>query len=121
MLRRLTIATLLLMLGISMTLNVSSAGASAIPQSVPVVRATTPAKTTLAGTVRISRLRVRDGASVRTKTRFTLTRNTRVTVLGLSTNRHWLKIQTSDGRVGWVSAAYIKLIGGRFRNLPTVQ
>src|SRR5258706_1416272 len=64
---------------------------------------------------------VREGASVRTRTIFTLLRNVHVTGLGLSTNRHWLKIQTEDGKVGWVSAAYIKLVGGRFRNLPTVQ
>jgi uncharacterized protein YgiM (DUF1202 family) len=69
----------------------------------------------------VSGLRVREGASIRTRWMFKLARNVKVTVLGLSTNRHWLKIQTAEGKIGWVLAVYIKLIGGRFRNLPTVQ
>ena len=121
MFRRLTIAIVLCLLAMSMWLNVSIAtAATAISTPVPVVRVAVT-KTILPGVVRISRLRVREGASIRTRTIFTLLRNVHVTVLGLSTNRHWLKIQTGDGKIGWVSAAYIKLVGGRFRNLPTVQ
>ena len=122
MLRWLTLAGTLLLLAVSMTFGTTSAiAATPTPFAVPFSRTGTVTKTTLPGVIFVTRLRVREGASIRTKTMFTLLRNTHVTVLGLSTNHHWLKIQTADGRVGWVSAAYVKLLNGHFRNLPAVQ
>lgn len=117
--RTLTISTALFVL--FATLFVSAPLAANAASSIAAVRVTTPVKTPLPGIVRVFGLRVREGASIRTRWMFKLSRNTKVTVLGLSTNHHWLKIQTVDGRIGWVSAAYIKLVGGRFVNLPIVQ
>jgi uncharacterized protein YgiM (DUF1202 family) len=50
-----------------------------------------------------------------------LKHNEVVAVLGANKFRTWLKVQTSTGTVGWVSAFYINLIGGRLRALPVVQ
>src|SRR5262249_23598573 len=103
------------------TLFVSSPLSAKATSSASAVSAATPVKTPLPGIVRVSGLRVREGASVRTRWMFKLARNTKVTVLGLSHNHHWLKIQTADGKIGWVSAEFIRWVGGRFVNFPAVQ
>ena len=115
--RTLTFTTALSLLFTMLFVGTPLAANAAV--SSAAVRATTPVKSPLPGIVRVFGLRVREGASIRWM--FKLSRNTKVTVLGLSSNHHWLKIRTADGRIGWVSAAYIKLVGGRFINLPIVQ
>ncbi len=97
------------------TASVSAVAAASTPTPAP------SGFTTLTGISRVYFLRVRDAASTRAKRLFFLQRGDKVTVLGISKNRRWLKILTQDGKIGWVSGFYIKLVGGHVSNLETVQ
>ncbi len=43
-----------------------------------------------------------------------------VTVLGRNTEGTWLHIRTNQGLVGWVSAAWVRLLTGSVMSLPIV-
>ncbi len=77
--------------------------------------------TTLSGVVSTPRLRGRDAATLRGKKIASLAEGQIVTILGIHTNRRWLKIRTGDGIVGWVSVFYIRLVGGELKLLAFVE
>ena len=77
--------------------------------------------TTITGIDKVSRLRVRESASLRSKVLFLLIRGQSVNILGVSAAHSWLKIETMDGKIGWASVPFIRLVGGKLSKLPVVQ
>ena len=84
-------------------------------------RASSPAATTITGTIRsrVARLRASPGTRSAVITR--LSRGQTVVVLGALKRWHWLKVELQpSGRVGWVASFLVHLNGIRLRSVPIV-
>jgi hypothetical protein len=62
---------------------------------------------------------LRSAASTRARIIMEVPRNTAVTVLGRTANSTWLRVRLRNGRVGWMSAAYVRNVN--LRRLPVVR
>ena len=93
--------------------------ASFIAVAAPA-KAAPNAATGVTATVRSRMLRLREGASTRTKVLLQLHRGDVVTVLGKAKNRRWLKVQVSTGQIGWVAAFTVKLNGAKLKDIQIV-
>src|SRR5258708_37917437 len=95
--------------------------AAAMPAVTTFSATTTTKLTSITGVARVTQLRVHEGPSLRTKVLFHLTRGQTVSVLGVSANKRWLEIRSADGKVGWVSLFYTRLVGGKLSQLNIIQ
>src|SRR5712691_8202003 len=75
------------------------------------------AATGVTATVRSRMLRLRDGASTRSKILLQLHRGDVLTVLGKAKNRRWLKVQVNTGQIGWVATFTVKLNGAKLKDI----
>jgi hypothetical protein len=76
----------------------------------------------MAAKVLAFRLRVRDAGNLHGKLIVLAKFGDTLTVLGRNTGMTWLKVQTHDGKVGWVSAIWVRLQAHVLvKNLPVVS
>ena len=126
MFRYLSAITITVILGLSIVSSATPAVSMAMAtQSVHPTKMSAPVATVapggITGIARVARLRVRDAASLRTKVLFVLTRGQSVKILGVTSNKHWFKIETADNKIGWASVYYIRLVGGTLRQVTVIQ
>ena len=62
---------------------------------------------------------LRSAASTRARVIMEVPRNTAVTVLGRNANSTWLRVKLRNGRVGWMSATYVRSVN--LRRLPIIR
>jgi hypothetical protein len=117
----------LFLAGLAALLLTITAFTAVIPAAATSKKAATPVATPtitptqiLPGVSRVSKLRVHDSPSTAGATLFTLSRNQHISILGVSPNKRWLKIQTDYVKTGWVSIFYIRITKGRLKNLAVL-
>jgi uncharacterized protein YgiM (DUF1202 family) len=106
---------------IAMATKSASSMTRTLPTVTPRITTTNVTSTIITGIDKVTRLRVRESASLRSKVLFLLIRGQSVNILGLSATHSWLKIETMDGKIGWVSVPFMRLVGGKLSKLPVVQ
>jgi len=96
---------------------------STAPVAEGTEAATTPQPTSKVATAKVivNELRVRANPSTEADTLKILKAAESVSISAQTENGQWFQVETSDGIIGWIGSAFVKLDSGKISDIPKIQ